>query len=262
MYFYKITKGSSKMKALLLAASSFFFAAVFAEKVPFEKYSHVVSRYPFGVPPQGFDPNVSPKDAAKNPAAEAESLTQEQQSLKQNVSFSVINVASDGSVMVGFSDNTNPKAPYHYYVKKGETQDGWHVKEADVKERSVVLVKDGIELPLSLGTNQTAEKKPATAKSSTPAPPTRLNASRTLSPSSFLGRRAKRQKEEAAAAERKRIADAEQKKKEEDAAAERENNRLIREEQTRQLEALKEEFLKVREEKKRAANNSNEENNY
>jgi hypothetical protein len=81
MYFYKITKGYSKMKALLLAASSFFFTAVFAEKVPFEKYSHIVSRYPFGVPPQGFDPNVSPKDAAKNPAAElpeaAEETTEE-----------------------------------------------------------------------------------------------------------------------------------------------------------------------------------------
>lgn len=254
------------MKALLLAASSFFFATLLAEKVPFEKYSHVVSRYPFGVPPQGFDPNVSPKDASKNPAADAETLTQEQQTLKRNVSFSVINVTADGTAMVGFSDNSNPKAPQHYYIRAGESQNGWHVKEADVKKKSIILVKDGVEIPLSLGTNSAADKT-AAAGAVSPAKLSRSDSRPPLRPSSFFGRRAKREKAEAIEKERLRRAEAEAKKKEEDAAAERENNRLIREEQTRQLEELRAEFLRVREEKKKqekenAAKNGNEENNY
>ena len=37
----------------------------------------------------------------------------------------------DGATVVGFTDNSDPKVPRHYYLKVGESRDNWTVKEAD-----------------------------------------------------------------------------------------------------------------------------------
>jgi hypothetical protein len=91
-----------------------------------------------------------PSEVAKTSQKE---LTKEQAKLQSSVHFSVINVAPDGTAAVGFSDNSNPKAPVHHYVKVGEESGGWKVLSADTAEKTMTIQKDGVELTLKLGDN-------------------------------------------------------------------------------------------------------------
>ena len=58
-----------------------------------------------------------------------------------------------GEIEVGFSDLSDKATPRHYFLKVGESQNGWSVEKADAETATVTLSKDDIVLDLSLGEN-------------------------------------------------------------------------------------------------------------
>lgn len=126
----------------------------FCEKQPFERYQSIIDRQMFGPLPPGFDPTKSPSEvSASGSRAEQKELTQEQEKLQSSVHFSVINITPDGATAVGFTDNSDPKSPVHYYLRVGESSNGWLVKEADPVKATMTVVKGDVEVSLSIGDN-------------------------------------------------------------------------------------------------------------
>lgn len=129
--------------------------SAYADRPAFERYQSIVDRQMFGQPPPGFDPTKMPSEVAKS-KGDAE-LTKEQEQVKKAIRFSVINVTSSGETVVGFSDNGDPKNPLHYYLKVGESQNGWTVKAADPDEATMTIEKGEIEVTLKLGGDSATE---------------------------------------------------------------------------------------------------------
>ena len=247
---------------LLLAAFS-----ALAEKQPFERYQSIVDRQMFGPLPPGFDPTKLPSEVAKSSSAEEKQLTQEQEKLQSSIHFSVINVTPEGETAVGFTDNSDPKAPVHYYLKVGEKRNGWEVKEADPAAATMTIAKGEVEVSLTIGGNS-AKDAGATARAggapapavSRPAPGARPG----LLGGTLRSRRLLRQKA-AQEDEAKRKAEQAEKDAERQAQAEQEKaqREAERAEQRQQLMAIQEELKRVREAKAAASKNeeaSNEEN--
>ena len=149
------------MRKTLVYISILFALAAFAEKQPFERYQSILERQMFGPLPQGFDPAKMPSEVAKSGANGQKELTKEQEELKKAVQFSVLNVRQTGEVEVGFSDLSDKESPVHYFLKVGESQNGWKVESADVETATATIEKDGVVLELSLGDNSA---KGSTAK--------------------------------------------------------------------------------------------------
>ena len=229
------------------------FSLAFAEKQPFERYQSIIDRQMFGLPPPGFDPNKLPSEVQKSSASEKE-LTKEQEQLKSAVHFSVINVTSDGETQVGFTDNSDPKAPKNYFLKVGESRDGWTVKEADAEKATMVIEKGEIEVSLALGGNS-ANNAAATARAGAGTPvasPHRDAVGGLFSGNSLRARRLQRKQEAAAAAE----------KQKEEAAAREAQREAEWAEQRQQLLAIQEELKRDREAKVAAkAAKANEDGN-
>lgn len=238
--------------------------AAFAEKRPFERYQTIIDRHPFGQPPPGYNPEQFPSDASRQPAKTAEELSQEQQQLQKSVSLHAINIDPDGSVMVGFSDMSDPKSPTSYYMAVGETRNGWFVKEASPSATNafMTVVKDSVEVTLKLG--ESTQASAAQAASNRGGRATNLSGPRSgllrrpgagSAPASFQGRRAKREQEEAEAKAAAVAREQEQKRRDEEAAAKAEADKAAREqeraEQRQQLMAIQEELRRAREEKQR-----------
>ena len=226
-----------------------------AERQPYERYQSIVDRQMFGPLPVGFDPSKSPAEVSKSGSAAAEKeLTKEQEKVKSAIRFSVINVTPQGETAIGFTDNSDPKAPVHYYLKVGESRGGWEVKEADAKAATMTIAKDGVEVSLSLGGDSTKDGK-TQAATTTAATTAADAASKRRSPMlTTLGsrRRARQEREEAdqlAAAKREE----ERKAREEERARREEEEKALREaereEQRRQLQQIQEELRKAREER-------------
>ncbi|MBR2838340.1 MAG: hypothetical protein IKE55_06145, partial [Kiritimatiellae bacterium] len=136
--------------ALALALSAL---AAQAGKQPLSRYQSIIDRQMFGELPAGFDPTKMPSEVARSSGKQGQELTKEQEKLQSAIHFSAINVTPDGATAVGFTDNSNPKTPVHYYLKVGETRDGWKVTEADAKAATMTIEKGDIEVSLSLGGN-------------------------------------------------------------------------------------------------------------
>lgn len=132
----------------------------------FERYQSILDRQMFGRLPADFDPAKSPNEVTKSGKKEVE-LTKEQERVKSAVHFSMIDQPPGGETVVGFSDNSDPKAPKHYRLKVGETCDGWTVVEADARQEKMKIVKDDIEVELKLGGNS-AKDGNATSRAGTP----------------------------------------------------------------------------------------------
>lgn len=132
-------------------------ATVFAERQPLERYGSLIERQMFGQPPPGFDPTKMPNEVAKTSSKEEKELSQEQEKVKKAIRFSVLNVTPSGETVVGFSDNGDPKNALHYYLKVGESQNGWTVKAADPEAATMTIEKDGIEVTLKLGGDSSTE---------------------------------------------------------------------------------------------------------
>lgn len=234
---------------------------LFAEKQPIERYQSVIDRQMFGPLPPGFDPTKSPNDVQKSSSKDERQLTQEQEKLQSSIHFSVINVTADGQPEVGFTDNSDPKAPKHYFLKVGESRDGWTVKDASAEDATMTIAKGEIEVSLSLGGN--SAKDGGTSKAGGSATTAANGGVRRpnllggglLGGGSLRARRLQRQQaaaadaakqqEERAAQEAERQAQAEQEKQQREAE---------RAEQRQQLLAIQEELKRVREAKAAAAN--------
>ena len=128
-------------------------ATAAAERQPFDRYQSVVDRQMFGELPADFDPSKMPSEVQKSNSRANKEFQAEQEKLKSAVHFSVINVRKDGKVEVGFTDNSNPKEPCHYFICEGESSGGWTVESADPEKATIVLEKDGVTLELTLGDN-------------------------------------------------------------------------------------------------------------
>ena len=226
-------------------------APVAAERQPFSRYQTILDRQMFGELPVDFDPTKMPNEVARSSSSkQGPALTKEQEKLQSAIHFSAINVTPEGATAVGFSDNSNPKAPVHYYLKVGETRDGWKVLEADAKSASMTIAKGDIEVSLSIGGNSgtgAGQTKSRTADSSEQAGGSAML--RTL-----RGRRALREKREADAFKKLREEQEAKAEREAEARAEREaeakaEREAEREEQRKQLMAIQEELRKAREEK-------------
>ena len=114
---------------------------------PFEHYQPILDRMPFGAMP-AVAPPVSPEQAAAA-VTEAEAAA-EQQALAKQVTVSAVNITPKGHTTVGFTDRSvNP--PSNYYLRVGESADGWTVKDADFDDEIATLEKDGVAITLKLG---------------------------------------------------------------------------------------------------------------
>ena len=234
-------------------------AVASAEKQPFERYQPIIDRQMFGPLPQGFDPTKLPSEVQKSSSAEERELSKEQEQLKSAIHFSVINVAADGKTEVGFTDNSDPKTPRHYFLKVGDSRDGWTVKEADAEKATMTIAKDEIEVSLSLGGNSasgagTTSRAGAGTTSRAGAAPTQARSRSLFAGGSLRARRLQRRQEEAAAkaqadaaaAEKEAAREAERQAQAEQEKAQREAERA---EQRQQLLAIQEELKRVREAK-------------
>ena len=261
---------SLKSKALRRRKTSFAFkfllfssllpASLFAERQPYERYTSIVDRQMFGPLPANFDPTKSPADVSKNANDKSEKeLTQEQEKVKSAIRFSVINVTPEGDTAIGFTDNSNAKNPVHYYLKVGESRNGWLVKEADAKTATMTIEKEGVEVTLSLGGDsasgdgKTEKNTPATL-AAVPA----AHRSSILSAATTLGsrRRLRREREEAEERmneeARKKLADERAKLEAEREQREAEHQKE-REETRAALQQLQEELRKTREQNTQSA---------
>lgn len=155
------------MRATLAYTFILLALAAAAEKHPLERYRQIIERQMFGPLPDDFDPAKMPSEVAKTSQRGAKELTKEQEELKKAVHFSVLNVRQTGEIEVGFSDLAEKDAPKHYFLKVGESQDGWKVESADKDSATVTLEKDGVVLELSLGDN--SAKGGGSAKKADPA---------------------------------------------------------------------------------------------
>jgi len=238
-----------------------------AEKQPIERYQSIIDRQMFGPLPKDFDPTKMPSEVTRSGSAAAErELTQEQEKLQSSIHFSVINVDHDGKAVVGFTDNSDPKAPVHYYLRAGESQNGWTVKEADPEQATMTVAKDDIEVSLKLGDNS-GKGGGKTAASAAPASATAGTGRRGGLGGlggSLRARRAARQQAAQEAAQ-KLAAEAAEKDAARQAQAEQEKaeREAEKEQQRQQLMAIQEELRKAREEKEkqRQAEGENANNN-
>ena len=244
------------MKSIVLIAIALFLSAAYAEKQPIDRYQSIIDRQMFGPLPPGFDPTKSPNEVQKSSAKEEKQLTQEQERLQSSIHFSVINVTPEGATAVGFTDNSDPKAPVHYYLKVGEKRNGWEVKEADANKASMTIAKGDIEVSLSLGGNSAKDGGTSRAGGAAPAAtahgvtrrPGMLGGG--LLGGTIRARRLQRQQEEQAAAAKQREEQAaKDAERQAQAEADKQQREVERAEQRQQLLAIQEELKRVREAK-------------
>lgn len=222
----------NKSLTLLFLATT---ATAFAERQPYARYETIVDRQMFGPLPPGFDPSKMPSEVAKGSSREEKELTQEQEQVKKAIRFSVINVTPAGETVVGFSDNGDLKNPLHYYLKVGESQNGWTVKEADPQAATMTVVKGEVEVTLKLGGETGGAPARSEAAAGTAAGGSRV---------SFRERRQReRQQLEASAAKMAEEAKAREARE----AEEKQQREAERAEQREQLLRIQEELRKARE---------------
>lgn len=247
------------LPSIIVAVSAL---SLFAERQPYERYQSIVDRQMFGAPPPGFDPTVPPSEVSKSDAAaDEEQLTKEQEQIKSAIHFSVINVTPSGETAVGFTDNGDSKNPVHYYLKVGESRNGWLVKEADPVKATMTIAKGAVEVSLSIGGNsakQSAADKDGASSARRPVMAFRDG----IAPSSLRGRRMmrERQREAVAAEEAKRIAEEKARREEDKRIEEEEKAQRAAElaEQREQLLQIQEELRKQRESGNLGKSNDND----
>ena len=242
-----------KFRVAVLIALAALVAA--AERQPLERYQSIIDRQMFGELPDDFDPSKLPSEVQKTSSRAAKELSAEQEKLKSAIHFSVINIRADGRVEVGFTDNTDPKEPRHYFICEGDTAGGWTVEEADPDTATMTISKDGVSLELKLGDN--SAKGGGSMKRSSESSAPRNSPLLGNGAGGFISARRRREQREAeAAAEDKKRREEEERRRAEERAEERaaeaareEQRAAEREEQRKQLLAIQEELRRVRETK-------------
>ena len=241
------------MKHLVAICALFAVLSLFAERQPYERYQSIVDRQMFGDPPPGFDPTKPPSEVSKTDGQSGEELTKEQELIRSAIHFSVINVTPGGETAVGFTDNGDAKNPVHYYLKVGESSNGWTVKAADPVKATMTIAKGDVEVSLSIGGNSASQPGAATKTGQTATMKAAAAGARPAAnaPGSLRGRRLLREqqrqeiaaKEAAEKAEENAKREAERQRDEEEKA----QREAEREEQRAQLLQIQEELRKARE---------------
>lgn len=220
-------------------------------KQPYSRYESIVDRQMFGPLPPGFDPDKMPNEVSKT---EQKELTKEQEKLQSSIHFSMINVTPDGTTVVGFTDNSDPKVPVPMYLKVGESRNGWKVLEADPTTATMRIAKGDIEVSLTIGGNSASDGAATSKAAAASAGAGRsltggARADRLLGSNTLRARRARRSAERQQAAEDEAKRQAEEKAAREEEKAQREAEF---EEQRRALQSLGDELKKQREEMAKA----------
>ncbi|MCQ2395444.1 MAG: hypothetical protein MJ249_14270 [Kiritimatiellae bacterium] len=130
-------------------------AAEKPEDPRFARYKTILDRMPFGPEPPGFvDIPGGGSGAYGTPGGQngigTDEVPPDVQAMLSGVRISALNVTPRGSIAVGFTDSSKQPAAT-YYMKVGETRDGWTIKSADPHEMTVTLERDGVEGTLKLG---------------------------------------------------------------------------------------------------------------
>lgn len=250
----------------------------------FARYRTIIDRKPFGPEPANFNPDTpgarggGAGAGAADPAAQEAAKTQEEQRILASVRVSALNVTPSGKIAVGFTDAS--KAPAgNYYLKVGETRDGWTVKAADARAMKVTLEKDGVEATLGLGEGSggagkdgktgapRASARPPVARLAragllrAAAPAVQTQAAPPAAPgggslANLRLRRAQKDAERRAEAERQAAAAEAERAAREKAEAER---RQEREQQREQLLQIQEELRRAREQREQEQRRQQEE---
>lgn len=225
----------------------------FAEKQPIERYQSIIDRQMFGPLPKDFDPTKMPSEVSRGSSSAAEKeLTKEQEQLQSAIHFSVINVDHDGNPVVGFTDNSDPKAPVHYYLHVGETQNGWLVKEVNSEDATMTIAKDEVEVALKLGDNSGKGGGKTVAAGTAAGSASGLRGG--LLGATLSSRRLMRRQAEQAEAQKREAEQAEKEAaRQEQAEQEKAEREAERAQQRQQLQAIQEELRKAREEKAKHA---------
>jgi hypothetical protein len=113
---------------------------------PFENYQIILDRMPFGRPPPAqSEMPLTPEEAAAQKAA-----AEEEKNLAKNVVLTCINMTPGGQIAVGFSVNVD-KSASNYYLRSGESQDGWSILAANYGAETATLKKGSVVITLQLG---------------------------------------------------------------------------------------------------------------
>lgn len=251
------------MKLLLSTLTACFALALLAERQPIERYQPIIDRCMFGKTPPGFDPTKPASEAPRSSGPASEAELQAQAKIKTAIRFSAINVTPEGATAVGFTDSSDAKNPVHYYLKVGESRNGWLVKDADPAKATMTIVKDDVEVTLSIGGNSAGGNPQQSAAAGRDAVGGNglfgrrsgfvggLGRAGSDQPGSLRGRRLLReQKRQAEAAEAAAEKAAEVQRREEErrrAEEEKAQREAEREEQRAQLMQIQEELRKARE---------------
>ncbi len=251
-----------KPPAILISASVFFCASALCAKndadaeIGIGEYETIIARQMFGPLPPTFDSTKPPGQGimdSRGGKADGPQLTKEQAQIRKNVHFSVINLTPSGKTAVGFTDNSDPKEPKHYYLKVGESSsDGWTVKDADAATSTMTIVKDGVEVSLVLG-----QKSGGGAAAALPQQTLKNHGGETSLAVTMKSRRAWRERKKNEEVNRMREELAAQKRENEEQEALRKQER---EEQRQQLNAIRDALTKMRAEREKneaAAEGSN-----
>lgn len=136
---------------------------------PFSHYAVILERRPFG--DAGDAAPAAPASTA--PTEEEVAMAQQEQALSKQIDLVAVNVTPRGDTAVGLVEK-NGKNPHNYYLKVGESGGGYTIVEADIKEETATIEKDGVTITLKLGKGMLPKEQgtnaPAAAASA-PQPP-------------------------------------------------------------------------------------------
>ena len=248
----------------------------------FERYRTILDRMPFGPEPANFNPDApggrggaAGGEGMPNAADQEAVKSQEEQQILASVRVSALNVTPSGKIAVGFTDSSKQPAGT-YYLKVGETRDGWTVKAADAREMKVTLEREGVEATLGLGEGsgdqgkdgkkggrgqggvgavrpqigrlaQSGLLRPAAARAADSGSSAAAPGGSAIA--NLRARRAQKEAERQEAAARQAAADEQARADREKAAAERERAAAEREQQRETLLQIQEELRRQREER-------------
>lgn len=114
---------------------------------PREYYSVILNRKPFG-DTADLRPSAPVDQQAELAAAEQ---AKQEQTLARQIDMVAITRSPTGKTLVGLVDKSDGKNPRNYCLAAGESAGGFTITEADFKEETATIERDGISITLKLG---------------------------------------------------------------------------------------------------------------
>ncbi len=133
---------------------------------PYSHYAVILERRPFGA--AGDAMPAAPASTA--PTEEEAAMAQQEQAMSKQIDLVAVNVTPRGDTAVGLVEK-NGKAPHNYYLKVGESGGGYTVVEADIKEETATIEKDGVTITLKLGKGMLPKEQGTNAPTATASAP-------------------------------------------------------------------------------------------